>query len=77
MWIERPRLFQYYYYYYYYYYYSKWLDIEACSNTSFAFKSDQNSCILITCDNTYIMESKDELVFVDFFVYLMPLMVCE
>jgi hypothetical protein len=24
---------------------------------------DQNSCIVIACDNTYIMESKDELVF--------------
>jgi hypothetical protein len=26
-----------------------------------------NSHILFTCDNTYIMESKDELVFDDFF----------
>ncbi len=36
-------------------------------NTSFALNYDQNSCILVTCDNTYIMESKDEFVFVDFF----------
>ncbi len=30
------------------------------------FNCDQNSCIVITCDNTYTMESKDELLFVDF-----------
>jgi hypothetical protein len=39
--------------------------------------SDQNSCILVTCDNTYTMESKDELVFVDFFVHPIPLVVCD
>jgi hypothetical protein len=37
--------------------------------TSFALNSDQNSRILVACDNTYTMESKDELTFVDFFVY--------
>jgi hypothetical protein len=28
---------------------------------------DQNSYIIVACDNMYTMESKDELVFVDFF----------
>ncbi len=27
---------------------------------------DQKGCIVIACDNMYIMESKDEFVFVDF-----------
>ncbi len=27
---------------------------------------DQNNCIIVACDNTYTMESKDELVFVTF-----------
>jgi hypothetical protein len=43
-------------------------------NTSISLNSDQNSCILVTCDNMCIMESKDELVFVDFFVHLIPLL---
>jgi hypothetical protein len=60
MWIELPRLFH-------YYYYS--LNIGTRGNTSFAPNNDQNSCILIACDNTYTMESKDELIFVDFFVH--------
>jgi hypothetical protein len=30
---------------------------------------DQNNCIIIACDNTYTMESKDELVYVDFFFH--------
>ncbi len=33
---------------------------------------DKNSYITVACDNTYIMESKDELVFVDFFFYPIP-----
>jgi hypothetical protein len=40
---------------------------------SFVFNSDQNGHILVACDNTYTMESKDELVFVDFFVPPIPL----
>jgi hypothetical protein len=32
---------------------------------------------IVTCDNMYIMDSKDELVFVDFFVYPIPFVVCE
>jgi hypothetical protein len=35
-------------------------------NTSFVLNCDQNNCMLVTCDNMYIMESKDELVFADF-----------
>jgi hypothetical protein len=34
---------------------------------------DQNSCIVVTCDNTYTMGSKDGLVFVDFFFHSIPL----
>jgi hypothetical protein len=71
MWIECPRLLQCYYYYYYL------LNIVTNGNTSFAPNSDENSCILVTCDNTYTMESKDELVFVDFFVHPIPLVVCD
>jgi hypothetical protein len=41
-------------------------------NTSFAFNSEQNSCILITCD-MYTMEWTDELIFVDFFFIQYPL----
>ncbi len=48
-------------------------NIGTCGNTSFALNSDQNSCILITCDNTYTMESKDEFAFVDIFVHPIPL----
>ncbi len=44
-----------------------------CDSTSFAFNIDQICHILITCDNTYIMKSKDELVFVDFFFHLISL----
>jgi len=29
---------------------------------------------IVACDNTYTMESKDELVFVDFFVHPIPLL---
>jgi hypothetical protein len=36
--------------------------------------NDQNSCILVACDNTYTMESKDEVVFVDFIVHPIPLL---
>jgi hypothetical protein len=38
-----------------------------------SFNSDQNSCILVSCDNTYIMESKRELVFFYCFVHPIPL----
>ncbi len=37
-------------------------------NISFAFNYDQNGCILVVFDNMYTMESKDELVFIDFFL---------
>ncbi len=47
--------------------------IMTCGNTWFASNSDQNSCILVACDNMYTMESKDEVVFVDFFIHSMPL----
>ncbi len=40
-----------------------------CGNTSFAFNCDQNSCILIACDNMYTMESKDEMYLLIFFSY--------
>jgi hypothetical protein len=36
--------------------------------------SDQNSYILVACHNTYTMESKDEVTFVDFFIHLIPLL---
>jgi hypothetical protein len=32
------------------------------------FNCDQNSCIIVACDNMYTMKSKDEFVFVDFFL---------
>jgi hypothetical protein len=48
-----------------------------CGNTSFAFNCDQNNCILIPCDNMYIMESKDEFVFVEFFFHPIPFVVCD
>ncbi len=31
------------------------------------FNCDQSNYFIVACDNTYTMESKDELVFVDFF----------
>ncbi len=39
-------------------------------STSFAFNCDKNNCILVAFDNMYIMESEDELVFVDFFSFI-------
>jgi hypothetical protein len=36
---------------------------------------DQNSCIIVACENMYTMESKDEFVFVDFFFDLYNLFV--
>jgi hypothetical protein len=47
--------------------------MKACGNTSFAFNCDQNSYALVTCDNTYTMESKYEHVFVKFFFIQYPL----
>jgi len=35
-------------------------------STWFAFNRDQNSCILVACDNTYTMESKDEMYLLTF-----------
>ncbi len=74
MWIECPKLFQnsnnnnnYY----------KWLNIGTHGSTSFALDSDKNSCILVACDNMYIMESKNECVFVEFLFHLIPLIVCN
>ncbi len=34
---------------------------------------DQNSCIVIARDNTYTMESKDKIVFIDYFFDPTPL----
>jgi hypothetical protein len=42
-------------------------------STSFAFNCDQNNCILITCDYTCSMESKDELCICWFFFHPIPL----
>jgi hypothetical protein len=50
------------------------LNIGTHGNTSFAPNSDQNSCILVACDNTHVMESKDEVVFVNFFIHPIPLL---
>jgi hypothetical protein len=52
--------------------YFELLNIEICGNISFAFNSDQNNHILIACETINIMESKDELVFVDFFLHPIP-----
>ncbi len=52
-------------------------NIGTCGSTSFVINCDQNSCILVTCDNTYIMESKDEFVFVDFFFHSIPFVICD
>ncbi len=41
------------------------------------FNCDQNNCIVVACDNMYTMESKDELVFVDFVFHPIPLVVCN
>jgi hypothetical protein len=57
--------------------YFELLNIGICGSTLFAFNSDQNSHILITSENMNIMESKDELVFVDFFFHPIPLIVCN
>jgi hypothetical protein len=38
-------------------------------STSFALNCDQNSCILVACDNTYTMKSKDEMYLLTFFSY--------
>jgi hypothetical protein len=48
-----------------------------CGNTSFAFNCDQNSCILVACDNVYTMESMDEFVFVDFSFHPIPFVICN
>jgi hypothetical protein len=55
--------------------YFELLNIGIRGSTSFAFNSDQNSHILVACENTNIMESKDELVFVDFFFHPISLVV--
>ncbi len=41
------------------------------------FNCDKKSYIIVTCDNMYTMESKDELVFVDFFFHAIHLVVCN
>jgi len=71
MWIEYPKLFGNNDIIYF-----KWLN-GTCGNTSFTLNRDQNSRILIACDNTYTMESKDEFVFVDFFIHPIPLVICD
>ncbi len=53
------------------------INIRIGGNTSFAFNYDQNNYILVACDNTYTMESKHDLVFVDFFFHLIPFVVCN
>ncbi len=45
--------------------------------TSFAFNCDQNSCILVACDNTYTMELMGDFVFVDLFFHLIPFVICD
>jgi hypothetical protein len=67
MWIERPKLFQ------NNNNNNNKVNIGTHGRTSLPLNSDQNSLILITCDNMFTMESKDELVFVDFFFHLIPL----
>jgi hypothetical protein len=42
------------------------INIVTHGNISFAFNYDENGHILVVCDNMYTMESKHELVFVDF-----------
>ena len=37
--------------------------------TSLALNCDKNSCILVACDNTYTMKSKDEMYLLTFFSY--------
>jgi len=32
---------------------------------------------IIACDNMYTMESKDALVFVDFFIHPIPFFICD
>jgi hypothetical protein len=56
---------------------NKILNIGTRDNTSFACNSDQNSYILIACDNMYTTKSKDEFIFDDFFIYPIPLVVCD
>ncbi len=41
------------------------------------FNCDQNSFIVVACDNMYTIESKDELVFVDFFFHPIPFVICN
>jgi hypothetical protein len=38
-------------------------------NTWFALNCDQNSCIWVTCDNTYTMKSKYEMYLLTFLSY--------
>jgi hypothetical protein len=45
-----------------------WQDI-ICLN------SNQNSCIIIKCDNMCTMKSKDELIFVNIFFHPIPLVI--
>jgi len=42
-------------------------------STSFVLNYDQNSYILVTCDNTYTMGSKDEMYLLIFFFIQYPL----
>ncbi len=43
-------------------------------NLSFSLNYDKKNRILVVCDNMYTMESKDELVFVDFFSFIQYLL---
>jgi hypothetical protein len=42
-------------------------------STSFALNCVENSCILIACDNTYTMESKDKMYLLTFSFIQYPL----
>jgi len=56
---------------------NKIFNIGTRDNTSFAFNNDQNSRILIACDNMYTTKSKGEFIFDDFFIHPIPFVVCE
>ncbi len=47
--------------------------MKTCGNTSFALNCNKNSCILVACDNTCTMESKDEMYLLTFSFIQYPL----
>jgi hypothetical protein len=46
--------------------------MKTCGNISFALNYDQNSCILVACDNTCRMELADEMYLLTFFFHTIP-----